>query len=275
MTQRRVIPYDAHIPPDLWVKHPRADLRLRLIEAVLTIAQLRRATSLDVQEALAQRWNLSPRSGSIRNFLPDLQCYDLAHRTVQPIVGRQKITLFRLTERGRMLARSLGVEPIENGWDTLVRTHQGEKQVKHAALLLYTERLARERGWITVLTPQVECAGFHPDLWIDAGTWSMYVEVESRYRAHSNQWYKWKATLRAQGFAAIIGRTEAVRDLLIQGCKSAGVPGIAADLETLRLRDGDWWQKVWRAAYGSLETFEFLQSLINAPQPEPLIPTVP
>ena len=33
----------------------------------------------------------------------------------------------------------------------------------------------------------------------------MYVEVESRYRAHSNQWYKWKATLRAQGFAAIIG----------------------------------------------------------------------
>jgi hypothetical protein len=146
---------------------------------------------------------------------------------VQPIVGKQKITLFRLTERGRTLARALGVEPIENGWDILVRTHQGEKQVKHAALLLYTERLARERGWNTVLTPQLECVGFHPDPWIDAGDWSMYVEVESRYRAHSNQWYKWKATLRAQGFAAIIGRTEVVRDLLIQGCKSAGVPGIA------------------------------------------------
>ena len=64
---------------------------------------------------------------------------------------------------------SLGVEPIDNGWDTLVRTHQGEKQVKHAALLLYTDRLARECGWQTVLTPQVECVGFHPDLWIDAG----------------------------------------------------------------------------------------------------------
>jgi hypothetical protein len=48
------------------------------------------------------------------------------------------------------------------------------------------------------------------------------------------------------------------------------VPGIAADLETLRLRDGDWWHKAWRASHGSLETFEFLQSLINSPQPEPL-----
>ena len=49
-----------------------------------------------------------------------------------------------------------------------MRTHQGEKQVKHAALLLYTERLARERGWQAVLTPQVKIVGFHPDLWIDA-----------------------------------------------------------------------------------------------------------
>jgi hypothetical protein len=82
---------------------------------------------------------------------------------------------------------SLGVELIENGWDTLVRTHQGGKQVKHAALLLYTDRLTRERGWKTELTPKVSGTGFHPDLWIDAGNWSMYVEIESRYRAHSNQ----------------------------------------------------------------------------------------
>jgi len=275
MTKRRVLPYDAHIPPDLWVKFPRVDLRKNLIEAVLAIAHSYGALSLDVREALGMT-EAGASSGSAFSRLADnLDEYDLAHVKVERIVGKQKITLLRLTERGKTLARSLGVEPIENGWDILVRTHQGEKQVKHAALLLYTERLARERGWETVLTPQVECAGFHPDLWIDAGDWSMYVEVESRYRAHSNQWYKWKATLRAQGFAAIIGRTEVVRDLLIQGCKSAGVPGIAADLETLRLRDGDWWQKAWRAAYGSLETVEFLQSLINAPRLEPLIPTVP
>jgi hypothetical protein len=260
MTRKRALPYDAHIPPDLWVKFPRVDLRKNLIEAVLVIAQSYGALSLDVREALGMR----EAGGSALSRLADnLALYDLAHVKVKRIVGRQKITLFRLTERGRTLARALGVEPIENGWDILVRTHQGEKQVNHAALLLYTERLARERGWKTVLTPQIECAGFHPDLWIDAGDWSMYVEVESRYRAHSNQWHKWKATLRAQGFAAIIGRTEAVRDLLIQGCKSAGVPGIAADLETLRLRDGDWWQKAWRAAHGSLETVEFLQSLIS------------
>jgi hypothetical protein len=263
MTQRRVIPYDAHIPPDLWVKHPRADLRQHLIEAVLAIAQLRGAISLDVQEALSQRWSRPAQSSSIRNILSDLPCYDLAHRTVQPIVGRQTITLFRLTERGKTLARSLGVEPIENGWDTLVRTHQGEKQVKHAALLLYTDRLARERGWQTVLTPQVKGVGFHPDLWIDAGSWSMYVEVESRWRTEGKQWDKWHAAQRGQGFAAIIARTEAVRDKLIHSCRASSVSGIAADLETLRLREGGWWQKAWISAYGSADTFEYLQSLIK------------
>lgn len=52
VTPRRTTPYDEQIPPDLWVEFPRADLRLRLIEAVLTIARLRGATSLDMQEGL-------------------------------------------------------------------------------------------------------------------------------------------------------------------------------------------------------------------------------
>jgi hypothetical protein len=176
----------------------QVDLRLHLVEAVLTIARLRGATSLDVQEALAQRWNRPAQSSSIRDFLPDLVRYDLAHTTVQRIVGKQKITLFRLTERGRTLARLLGVEPIENGWDTLVRTHQGETQMAHAALLLYTDRLARERGWLTELTPDESHQQFYPDLWIGTGEWSMYVEVESRWRARSHQWDKWRSALRAQ-----------------------------------------------------------------------------
>lgn len=216
------------------------DLRLHPIEAVLTIARLRGATSLDVQEALSQRWNLPARSGSIRHFLPDLIRYDLAHGTVQPISGKQKIGLFRLTERGRSLARSLGVEPVENGWDTLVRTHQGETQVTHAALLLYTDRLARERGWLTELTPDESQQQFYPDLWLSTGEWSMYVEVESRWRARSHQWDKWRAALRVQGFAAIVARTEAVRARLVQSCRAAGVPGVATDLETLRLRSEIW-----------------------------------
>jgi hypothetical protein len=102
-------------------------------------------------------------------------------------VLHQKIGLFRLTERGRTLARALGVEPIDNGWNILVRTHQGVKQVRHAALLPYTERLARERGWLTELTPPDEHAGYYPDLWIGAdGQWSMDVEVEGRWWAHSH-----------------------------------------------------------------------------------------
>ena len=264
VTPRRTTPYDEHIPPDLWVEFPRVDLRLRLIEAVLTIARLRGATSLDVQEALAQRWGRSARSGSIRHFLPYLIRYDLAHTTVQPISGKQKIGLFRLTKRGRTLARLLGVEPIENGWDTLVRTHQGETQMAHAALLLYTDRLARERGWLTELTPDESQQQFYPDLWISTGEWSMYVEVESRWRARSHQWDKWRAALRAQGFAAIVARTEAVRARLIQSCRAAGVPGVATDLETLRLRSEIWWLESWRASAVSMKTLAFLRSLTEA-----------
>jgi hypothetical protein len=178
--------------------------------------------------------------------------------------GKQRITLFRLAERGRTLARSLGVEPIENGWDTLVRTHQGETQVTHAALLLYTERLARERGWLTELTPNDSRLGFYPDLWISTGEWSMYVEVESRWRSRSNQWDKWRAALRAQGFAAIVARTSAVRAKLVQGCRAAGVPGLATDLETLRLRSGPWWQEAWHTSSTSMQTMVFLRESILA-----------
>jgi hypothetical protein len=135
--------------------------------------------------------------------------------------------------------------------------------VAHAALLLYTERLARERGWLTELTPDESRQQFYPDLWISTGEWSMYVEVESRWRARSHQWDKWRAALRAQGFAAIVARTQAVRARLVQGCRAAGVPGVATDLETLRERGEQWWLEAWRAPHGSLDTFEFLQSLTH------------
>ena len=44
---------------------------------------------------------------------------------------------------------------------------------------------------------------------------------------------------------------------------------------SLDARDGDWWQKAWRAAHGSLETIEFLQVLTYSPQPQLLNATVP
>jgi hypothetical protein len=97
----------------------------------------------------------------------------------------------------------------------------------------------------------------------EAGSWSMYVEIGSHWRAQSGQWDKWHAAQRTQGFAAIIGRTEAVRDKLIQGCRVSGVSGIAPDLETLRLWDGGWWQNAWICSHGPVQTFEYLQGLIN------------
>jgi len=204
MTQS-VLQFDeTHLPPDIWVQPIRADLRRRLVEATLVIARTPGATSLDVQEALSPVWNRPAHDRALQRTLAALPRYDLAYRTVQPIIRQQDLGLFRLTERGRTLARALGVEPVENGWDTLVRTHQGEAQVAHAAVLLYTDRLARERDWLTELTPDESHQQFYPDLWISTGEWSMYVEVESRWRARSHQWDKWRAALRVQGYAAIV-----------------------------------------------------------------------
>ena len=255
MTQSTVVFDDTRLPPDIWVQPIRADLRRRLVEATLVIARTPGATSLDVQEALSPVWNRPARDRSIQRTLAELPRYDLAYLTVQPIIR----------QRGRTLARALGVEPVENGWDVLVRTHQGEAQVAHAALLLYTDRLARERDWLTELTPDESHRQFYPDLWLSTGEWSMYVEVESRWRARSHQWDKWRAAQRAQGFAAIVARTPAVRAKLIQSCRAAGVPGVATDLETLRLRDGLWWLEAWRAAAATAKTMALLQSLITAP----------
>jgi hypothetical protein len=66
-----------------------------------------------------------------------------------------------------------------------------------------------------------------------------------------------------QDFAAIVARTQAVRARLIQGCRAAGVPGVATDLETLRLRDGPWWLEAWRAAAATAKTMALLQSLAH------------
>jgi hypothetical protein len=61
-----------------------------------------------------------------------------------------------------------------------------------------------------------------------------------------------------------VARTQAVRARLIQGCRAAGVPGVATDLETLRLRDGPWWLAAWRASSASTKTLTFLQGLTEA-----------
>jgi hypothetical protein len=76
-----------------------------------------------VQEALSVKWDRTRNDFGLRRTLGALPAFDLANTTVQPIVLHQKISLFRLTERGRKLARALGVESIDNGWDILVRTH--------------------------------------------------------------------------------------------------------------------------------------------------------
>ena len=125
-------------------------------------------------------------------------------------------------------------------WQIFCREFEVPELAEDARLQSNGARV-RERGWLTELTPSDAHAGYFPDLWINAAdAWSMDVEVEGRWWAHSHHWDKWRAVGRAQGFAAIVARTQAVRKRLVQGCRAAGVLGVATDLGdgTFEFEDG-------------------------------------
>lgn len=167
----------------------------------------------------------------LRRYLPES---GLAETVCLPTVYRSTLNAIRLTDRGKALARVLGVEPIENNWERVLRRHQGEMQLAHTGLLLDFERRARLRGYTTTLVPEVWVEGFAPDLWIERDGSGLYVEVEGRY--HHATPRKWRAARRAQGFAAIVARTPKGRARLVEDCRASGVAGIATDLLTLRQR---------------------------------------
>lgn len=172
--------------------------------------------------------------------------------------------LIRLTEHGKDLARALGLEPVENDWERVIRRHQGEVQADHTGLLLAVERQARLRGYATLLVPEVDREGFAPDLWIERDGVRLYVEVETAYRRRKPE--KWLAAWRVQGHAAIVARTEQVLGRLIKDCQACGVPGIGTDVQRLYYEpDAPLWGGGWSGVKARVDVLTRLQSQVRWP----------
>ena len=252
------------IPPGYLDQPVRADVGRRLMQAVTVLATMRYATYPDLRVQLGD----SQHSSSFRKLVNDyLPRYDLAVTCVAHIFGRRnQLGLIRLTERGRRLAEGLGVVPIENDWERIIRKHQGADQPDHTGLLLAFDRRARLRGYTTVLVPDVAQEGFEPDIWIERDGEGLYVEIETAY--HRNKPEKWRAARRAQGFAAIVTRTRRGRARLIEDCRASGVAGVVTDFHRLYFEPtAPLWTESWPTAMVSVSIMQRLQDMVGLKSP--------
>jgi hypothetical protein len=162
------------------------------------------------------------------------------------VMGRGRIRVVSLSEYGKGLCRALGVEPIESDWEKIARLHNGDKQPKHAALILVAAYQARLRGWQAEVMPfdLQKTPWFQPDLkLIDPEGQFYYCEVETRNRSRPRKWARMRQI-------NLIVPTPRTRRGLVERLKKMGIPGRATDLRTLiqQAKAGDlsqFWLEKW------------------------------
>lgn len=141
------------------------------------------------------------------------------------------IWVLRLTDSGRELCQAFGWQPVESEWERMIRLHQGDRLKEHTLAVLYFALLARARGYDVAVMPDTQAGNTSPDVRITRNGKSHLVEIELGKRDVSAKWRNMKT---AQGYVAICALYPAGRDRLVKDCKLAKIPGMAADLETLK-----------------------------------------
>jgi len=212
--------------------------RLRL--AVETLATQGISVRQEAIDWMADDLGISPGGGALKNFWRELPETGLVHVEAMPLIGPSKITLIRLTNFGRDLAWTLGINVVESEWDTLRRLHDGDAQTRHTACVLMAAYQAR-RSWYSVdVLPKTPIG--EPDLKIygDAAP-SLFVEVELGHGKAE----KWRHQYKLQGRAALIALTAARRAGLMRECQELGLAGCATDIETLCQGGLAFWAEVW------------------------------
>jgi hypothetical protein len=123
-----------------------------------------------------------------------------------------------------------GLDPQENGWERLIRLHEGERFPNHTLAVLIFALHARKRGWATQVLPPVESPAA-PDLLLQRGDQKYFVEVELGQREKPNKWRN-LAELN-NGKISLCAATPDTRKRLVGDCRLDKLNGIATDLETL------------------------------------------
>ena len=170
----------------------------------------------------------NPTSGTVWRIFAGLQDKGLIESALAPLVRSSRLSLVRLTEKGEMLCRDLGWEPCESDW-ALLDCNRGA-DLGYVGITLEFAFLARQRDWIVELLP--EC-GSDADVLVQKLDKQHHVHMLGQhFRPLQAQW---RLMANDDNRVAIITTLPSRRIRLAQAARSAGVPGIAADLQTLIL----------------------------------------
>lgn len=223
LTQHRRLPRQPDRYPQAWTEYRLLGL------LALTGWSLRWA----LVQAEADLTCVTPRSGKMLRACAHLARAGLWETA--SIAGLKRITLARLTERGRTLLAASGVEPVESEWERIERLHRGESEAqrKHTALLCTAAFHARLHGYQTQVCP-LTADGAEPDLQLVRSDQTLFVEVQRKSGTPWNRLGKWQNQLRAQGVVALFTETLADRERYVQEMRRAGIGTIlATDLQSL------------------------------------------
>ncbi len=214
----------------------------------VVVEALARGTALqrEVAEILVERDERisDPGSGSLKRLFAWLEKRGICERKLEQH-GQQRWMLVWLTEKGRDLARAMGLEPRESEWARLMRLHGGERQQGHALLTLLFAWQARKRGWQVEVCPAVDGPA-EPDVLVERGGERIYVEVEAESGTSERRMKKWRNMVDLQGFVALVAPDQGTLKRLVQEARAASERGLATDIQTLLSEDSqDIWMEVW------------------------------
>jgi len=193
---------------------------------------------------------LASRSGSLRGAIDELAERGLAVEqalTVETEGFKTSLTVHRLSKEGRELCGLFGWQVIESEWERLIRMHEGERFPQHTLGVLAFALHARVRGWQAQVLPEVQ-GHAAPDVRIEKGEESFYVEVEMGDRRKDD---KWRTLAAMQGRVALCAATIAQRQQLATDCRRMKLSGLATDLQSLvqqRLpieKPEVFWEETW------------------------------
>jgi len=192
----------------------------------------------EMQSLTAKFFSTDPRGGALMRVVSDLRKDGLLYiesPSLRIFPGQQtKLSLVRLSDKGRDLVQYLGWKVHEAEWERMQRLHEkGNYQGKHTAAVLAFVYQARLRGWTAGVMPDVDAGRFCPDTVVEKGGESYYVEVELDGQKLS----KWHNMARHQGVIALCARTPEHRRLLLDEAEPAAVTHncvrLGTDLRTL------------------------------------------
>jgi len=224
-------PMPASLPPSLQaLQSIRRDRRERILQGLYLLAATGLSVGQELRAVMEIVLGVSPGSLSIQQvFHADLPALGLAIKETPYFIRSSRLSLFRLSNRGRQACQELGWPVVESEWDRLIRSHEGLLYPRHTLGLLAFCWQARLRDWRTEVLPQVN-ASLEPDALVSKSGLNIYVEFE--IRAHEKL-KKWKKVYRLQGFVALCSFTPKTCWGLVTECKISCVSGIAADLHRL------------------------------------------